>query len=523
MAVFFGELDAIYCLCIEERKSFVIEQAEKLGISDKLQIFKAYTPNDEIIQQHITNHLVYPIATNNPIYIASSLGMKEIMLDIIKNKHNFAMIMEDDVLFLENMIAHGNKWLKKDVIKKYFDITKPYNLYLQSSIPENKYYYKSKFPNGGIINNNAIKRSVRYGEPICILNHLTCSLLVKYLYPIIAAFDEYKYKIRHIFNIQHGILVPYICRELSANFNKFDISKLTQSFVRTHNVALTKTIKQPLLASTFYLKIMPSLENIFFYLMKSINPELNIVINSQSFRENTMGYYMGGYCDILDNNYVIGSTISDRIKFKNHPSFIVSVRGKKSVDIVEKKFKFKPIIADLLLLMAKYNPKDVSRDYKYCFIYEKNLKVIFQNSDDTYLFINPLYVDANTLVDQITKCGYVITDNISYITIANSYGIPGIYSTISGDTIDECKKESAEDYYSNITNAIVDPIILECEDDTIIVDEQVSNKIINFVQPVLPIKQNILDEILKFIPFAANVDPKTIVLMMINYAQILDR
>src|SRR5438309_1865046 len=144
MAKFFDEMDAIYCLCIKERKNFVMEQATKLGIADRLKIYDAFTPNSNEVINVVNNHLVYPILANNLVHIASALGMKKIMHDIVEHKYNFAMIMEDDVIFLEDMLAYGNTWLNRESIEKHFDVNKPYNLYLLSDKVEHFYGKQAK-------------------------------------------------------------------------------------------------------------------------------------------------------------------------------------------------------------------------------------------------------------------------------------------------------------------------------------------------------------------------------------------
>lgn len=489
---FFDEIDMIYCLCIPERKKFVTEQIQRLNISSKVKIIDAYTPTSPIVNETITNHMVLCIHTNNPIHVSSSLGIREIMIDIVKNKYNYALIMEDDVIFLDDMMEHGNKWIKKSIINEYFEVEKPYILYLQSSKPPEIYYNKIKKPNGGIC-----YKHVRYGEPIYIINHSFCSLLLKHIFPITAPFDEYKHVIKMNYQVKEAILVPYICRELSANYFKYDTSKLNYSFVRT--IKLNKeNIHQINGKSPFYLSTNSNHQKLFAYIIKCINPNINTILNDPYKPSNIIHYSIGDYVSTLGNNYIISGTIDQNINYINNPTFIISVRGKKSFNIIKNKFGFDPIIGDVLLLFNKFVNRNRIITQKYCFIYDKkDLKIV---CNDKFKMIDPSNTEIITIINIIASSEYVVTDNINYITVGNSYSVPGIYATLT-DTINDYYDAIAMDYYSNITDQKIEPIKLQCQNDTITINNDIDHKIKKFIQPILPIKNTMIMQLYDIMPF----------------------
>ncbi|XWV24936.1 putative ORFan [Tupanvirus deep ocean] len=494
MANFFDEIDMVYCLCIEQRKPFVINQFNKLGIMHKSKIIDAYTPASTVVMKTITDHCVYPIYTNNPIMVACSLGVRDIMIDIVKNKYNYAMVMEDDVVFLENMFEHGNKWITKLTISKHFNMIKPYVLYLQSSFQQE--IFTKNNPIGGIMN-----ASIRYGEPAYITNHIACSLLLKHLLPITSPFDEYKFVIKKYYRFQEAILVPYICRELSKNAFHYDTTALNHNFVRSGRTK-KETVFNIMRKNNFYVSTNESIgyQKIISHLIKCINPSINIVINDTTISNNMMHYCVGRVENTLQNNYVISGTFSN-INVAKNPAFIVSVRGKNSYDILFKRFHIKPLIGDILSLYSKYNPRSKNVQNKYCFIYDyASLKIL---CDDKCIFINPCDADIDLLLNAICSSEYVVSDNINYISIANSYRVPGIYA-IYKPSIDSYYDIIAKDYYSNFTKNPVNPIIISCVDNTLIIDEKFINQTNTFIKPVPTINPKHLENLVDVLPFNFN-------------------
>jgi len=476
MAHFFDELDAVYCLCIEERKQFVIKQATKLNIFNKLVIIDADTPNSDAVDEIITNHRFFPILGNSTIYIAATLGLQKIMIDIVKNKLEFAMILEDDVLFLESMFDFANKTITKNNIRKHFDTNLPYNLYLISTIHENTFANQT-----GIIH-----QYINYGQPAYILNHHLCSLLLNNLYPITGPVDDYKNAIERKYQVQCGILVPYICRELSANFFNFDTSELSFKFKRTH---CWNNAKKIVLSKQIYVDANAWHRN----LILSINPDLNLSFDKIKSHDTIMKYSFGTLVEVLNNSYICSCTIDNNIEYCRE-SFIFSVKGKRSAEIINKKFGFSPIVADYLLLMSLYLKKERLIRYQYCFIYDDaDFGIV---SDTSFQLIK--LSDINVILDAIVSSNFVISDNTDYITIGNSYGIPGVYAVVGNSAK---YAEIAADYYSNITSENVEPISLNVTNQLVSIDSDVCDRFSNFIQPVLPIAKNTFDDLLDVFPF----------------------
>lgn len=494
MANFFEEIDIVYCLSIPQRKEFVLSQVTRLGISHKIKIVDAYTQFSPIVKNILDNHYVYPIYTDNPTMVACTLGVREIMMDIVKNKYNYAMVVEDDVIFLDEMISHGTKWLTKTNIGKYFKLTHPYVLYLQSNAVESKYYDKTK-SDGGII-----LKPIRYGEPAYITNHIACNLLLKHIFPITSPFDEYKNLVKSRYKIQQGILVPYICRELSGNYFKFNSSKLNCKFVRTLRIN-TASIYEHYANINYYLQINDTngYGKLITFLLSKINPRIKPIINSSKIPSNIMSYHIGTVVDTICNNYVINGSFSDNINCINRNTFIVSVRGKKSFNLIKTKYNFATVIGDILLLYNKYVPKAIINKHKYCLIYNTNLTVKLLPSNQI-IHVNPVTANVDTILDAISSSQYVLSNDINYITIANSYGIRGVYVSIDSN-ISKYHEIIAADYYSNIINCDVKPILLKVIDSNIIIDDKTELDIGKYFQPVLPVHNTTINNLINIVPF----------------------
>lgn len=491
MANFFDDADIVYCLCIEERKDFVIDQFKKLGYTHKLKIFDAYTPDSDIVKQTIINHRVYPIYTNNPVSIACSLGIQHIMIDIVQNEYNFAYVIEDDVIFLEKMLEHGNKWLTKNVISKTFDINKPYVLYLQSTAHENSFYRKGKLREG------IVKTSVRYGEPAYITNHVACSLLLRHFFMITSPFDEYKFVIKNHYNIQEGILIPYICRELSYNIFGYDSSALKCKFTRS-GTTKKNTVFDIFAGNVFNVTTDENIgiQKIMLRLIEQINPSIKIVINDKNI--DKMIYCMGKHELNLNGGYYISCTFSDNVCKGNNSSFIISVRGKKSQNIVFKKFGIKTYIGDVLSLYSKYNPKSKNIINKYCFIFENAVSQIV--SEHRCVYINPNSSSINIILETMCSSQYVVSNNINYLSIAKSYDIFGIYASINS-IIDVDNDIIAQDYFSNFTDNRVNPVNITLDKNIIFIDQEFIKSCNNFLQPINFIDNENLNTMLDIIPF----------------------
>lgn len=496
MSHFFRNLDKIYCLCIEERKKFVIDQFTKLNVMDKIFIIDAYRPNSSFVDETIQNHLVYTVHTDNLVSIACTLGIREILLDIIKNKYQYAMVIEDDVLFLENMFVHANKWLNPDTISKYINTSKPYVLYLQSSINE-KTYYNPKKSAGGIF-----LSKIRYGEPAYITNFHACTLLLKYMFPITSQYDEYKHIIKSRFNIQEAILVPYICRELSGNYFNYNTLSLDYSFERNFKVNYNSLFNK-LSGSTYYLNTSQILHHndLISFLISGINPIIKYLFQ-KPHDAHTMYYSICNHETSIGNNYLLSASFNDDIEVINNNAFIISVRGLNSYNTILKKFGIKTFIGDILLLFSRFYPKKINVIYKYCFIFNMDEVKIICN--DTYIFINPCKIKIDIIIQSICNSNFVITNDINYISISNSYSIKGIYASPYPNINDEFNIISS-DYYSNITSQKIEPLNLNCQNNIITIDYETEHKINNFIQPTLPIKHGIIEQLLDIIPFRFNL------------------
>ncbi|XWV26192.1 putative orfan [Tupanvirus soda lake] len=499
MATFFNELDMIYCLCIPSRKEFVTTQINKLGITTKVKIIDAYTPESSSVKDVIKNHLIYTIYTANPSVIACNLGIKKIMHDVVEHKYNYVLIMEDDVIFIENMFNHANKWITKKVISQYFNMEKPYVLHLQSNLPEKTFY------NNNVSTEGIIRTPIRYGEPAYITNYYACELFLKHFYPITAPFDDYKHAIKQHYSIQQGILVPYICRELSGNYFGYDIRSTGYTFNRTlKNKQIT--IFSTLLKEKFYVNMTEKngLDKMIQFLLKKMNPNVNWIFNSKEIPVDTMSYSIGQQETVLKNSYIIGGSINTNITNGNKPFFVISVRGVKSYDIIRKKYKLLPVVGDFLSMYNFYYPKKVNTIYKYCFIYETILNI---DCSDKFIFVNPINSDVEKIVNAICNSQYVITNDISYITIANSYAVYGVYATLN-EPIDKYFEIIAADYYSNFTKINVNPINIKSTNNNIVIDNNFGLEVSKFPQPTLPISNMIIKVLRNVLPFSFNYHTK---------------
>lgn len=486
MATFLNEIDMIYCLCIPDRKEFVVNQFTKLGFSHKLKIIDAFTPNSSHTLDIVNNHFVYPIYTNNMFHVANTLGLIKIMNDIVLNKFNYAMIIEDDVIFLEEMFSVANKWINKETISRVFNINKPYTLYLQSTKPESFYQPAINDPT----KTGIVHTQIKYGEPASLINYIACELLLKHMLPITSPFDECKFMIKRRYKIQQGILVPYICRELSKNAFSYNTKTLGFTFKRSASNN-NKTIYDLLKKTIFHI----TTENDLLYqiivtcLIKCINPDINIIINGD--KQNSMEYNIGKKIQVFNNSYLIGSTITESTPFTNN-SFIISVRGQNSYNIIMKKIKMASIIGDFLLLFSKFYKKDKLINYKYCFIYDKKVQI---KCDDKYIVINPNKTDIMALIDTMCQAEYIITDNISFVTIAHSYSINAVLAYLKINQ----KDIICDDYYSAF-GIVITPLIF-CHGDEIELNKELTSIINEFAQPQPLMIQNIQDKLADVIPF----------------------
>ena len=130
---------------------------------------------------------------------------------------------------------------------------------------------------------------------------------------------------------------------------------------------------------------------------------------------------------------------------------------------------------------------------------KSNLNIICA---EPYIHINPNTAGVNDSLDAICSSQYVVSEDINYITIGNSYAIAGIFATLTKD-ISKYHKIISEDYYSNISNETVEPIKLNYTNNYLVINTEFSNQVNNFIQPVLPIDQNIIKKLVDIIPFTA--------------------
>lgn len=446
MTSFFKQLDAIYCLCLPQRRPFVEQQFATLGILNIVTIIDAFQPSSTNVIETISNNLVYPVYINSTALVACTLGVQKIMQDIVSNKYNYAMVMEDDVVFLPELLQHANTYITKLNINKMFDITKPYNIYLQSTKPP--YHYSGK--------NGLIRAKVRYGEPIYITNHIACSILLQHIYPITVAFDEYKFIVKQKYNFQEAILLPYVCRELSHNIFRFNTSQLNTNTVFTRaNQMVCTSVTQQMTNNKFTIHISDN-DIITKKLLQQIsnNLEFSDTTNNQTNIIHRIGEYVS---DI--KGYLIGTTISSNSTISDFKSFIISVRGRKSQLVVQNKFNISPIIGDILLLYSRFFKFGDNILYKYCLIYNKTIIC----TDSNCIVINTLKMDMNEILQYISCSKYIVTDDIRYIIIANSYMRQGILATFNDTKITDNESEIIQDYCSNTYIQNLKPIIINLD------------------------------------------------------------
>ena len=467
MANFLGELDAIYCLCMEPRKNFVINQFTNLGYMHKIKIIKAFVPEDPICKETINNHLVYPVYTNNLFHIVCTLGLVKILEDIVVNKYDYVMFIEDDVIFLDKMFEFANQWINKSVISKHFDITKPYTLYLQSSKSEESY----KTTNKGIN-----KCHVDYGEPASIFNYKLAELLLKHIYPITAPFDDFKIALRKKYKVQEGLLIPYVCRELSKNYYRYDVKELGCQFIRSVDVKRNDSIFSILAKSTFY--IAPSVNDMYqrmaLYLIHLINPQIKLVLGAPpgGIRSYSVGNVLDSGLNVVPG-YIFSCTLADTLLEKKN-CFLISVRGNKSGAIAKKKWGINPVVGEFLWLFSRFCKMKLNTKRIYCFLFKASFKI---NCDEQFEIINPLSVDIPLLLNNICSSEYVITDDLSLIAVAHSYGVKAVLATLDGK-LDG--KSMIEDYYSGVNN--FNPLNLNCKDNLVIINDNLKLQIRNFFQ-----------------------------------------
>jgi hypothetical protein len=479
MVAFSKELDKIYCLSIPDRRDFTYAYFTKLGIIDRIHIMEAYTPDSSHTISTISKNLIFPIYMENTANISNYLGIVEIMKDIVRNKYEYAMIMEDDVIFLKEYFHIGNRWLTKAAISSKINTTRPYCLYLQSNTAD-KNIGSDNFPNG-----NIVMRSVKYGEPVCIVNYQLCELLLKYAFPITSPFDEYKNEIKQKFGVQQAILIPYICRELSHNSYKYDMKKLGFTFRKSLGTGKSIFLQYPNIVFNLTLGIDVNYQRLVKHLVNAINPNISVGTNNL---DNESMKFNFDRATSLSNTYIAGGTVSDNITWHDK-SFIISVRGKKSCDVINRKFKFTPIIGDFLLLYHRFVKFDVIKKYEICFILNNNITVNNYNS-----CMNYTTTDVDDQLQAINMSQHVVTDNIYYVIISHSYGIPATLVTLNPTNIrDRC---IIDDYYSTFHTGQINPIILQT-----ILHPMETSIIKKFPQPILPYSSEYIDTLVDICPF----------------------
>lgn len=453
MQNFFQEIDKIYILSIPKRKDFLMEQIAKNNIQSKVEIINAYTPDHPIVNEIIKKHYVYEILVDNPASVACTLGVRDIMIDIVKNKYKYAMVLEDDVVFPEEYFNIANKWITKENINKHFNIDQPYVLYLQSYHPQRKYIKKKGF-------NGILYRHIMYGEPAYITNDIACQKLLKHLYPITSPFDEYKNVIKKYFNIKQGILIPYICRELSANQYNFDLSRVNFKFERSLRTKYISTL-QLVKTAEFNYTTTSYMDDLTLFLLNKINSNLKYSTTNSANSEDIMKYSIGEYKLELCNEYIISGTFDYGTQYINNNVYIISVRGKLSQLILKERFGLNvEEVYDIFIFYSHFNPKKLNPIYEYCFIYDYAI----QCNNKNYIFSDYTKDLADEIVDKIICSKCVVSDNCRFITIANSYGIKGIYAHLD-KPISKTNEIIAADHYSNINlDTKIKPIKIDIND-----------------------------------------------------------
>jgi GR25 family glycosyltransferase involved in LPS biosynthesis len=418
MAEFMNQIDRIYCLCIESRKKFIIDQFTNLGMLHKLELINAYTPTSPVIDQLIDKQLIYPVYTSNPTTIACGMGIWYIMKQIVERKQKYAMVIEDDVIFPENEFETANRWINPSSINANFDVTKPYVLFLQSSVKQATY--------GNV--EGIVKADVRYGEPAYLTNDVACQILLEHFFPITSPFDEYKINIRKIYHFQVGILIPYVCRELSANYNGFNLQSINTQFVRTAHVAkadISSRIREKPIHANY--RCYP-----FF---PEILARHGMKINTTPRPVDGMEYDIGGCIDRI-SGYLIGSTIRPT-RSVSTPFYAIGVRGKISKDI-----------------MAYYGISTYAFDFGWTLsqIYPIGItgtktSLITRESIEGGVCIDNFTLDM--LLSLIGSSSRIITDQIDVLAIAHGYGKKVLFAVENPANIDEDLRLMIEDYHSN--------------------------------------------------------------------------
>lgn len=437
MQPFLDQMDAIYCLCLPQRKSFVLKEAERLGIDAKIIIVDAFTCDSLAVSEVIKNHQCYPILSTKIASIACTLGIQYIMQQIVKDKHTFAMILEDDVYFPDHLLKIANTHINRTNIAAHFDVTLPYNLYLQSAVSESSY----KASGEGIV-----AAKVTYGEPAYITNHQACSLLLRYLFPITAPFDEYKKQIKQKCVFNEAIIIPYPCRELSANCHRHSAHF---TFVREIKQS-PHTLQSIMNVSSLCIDTPKSSNLLLQTLVSLINPTIKCVNHSTNHQ---MIYSINQWEKTSNNRYLLGATLTDLQL--THPAFIISVRGAQSASYVYQKYQFYPPIGNILSLYRKFLtfPKKVKIDCLFIYSHEVKIKC-----DCSSFIINLQTSTIPQIIENICQTRYVITDLADYVTLAHSYGIKTVYAVFQN--IDLTRHLLMVDYYSTF-NYVIEPLILK--------------------------------------------------------------
>lgn len=483
MQPFLKEVDIIYCLTIPSRRLFVEEQIIKLNIQSKIKIIDAFTQDSDLVKNIINNNYVYPIYIKNDISVACSLGVYKILENIVTNKYNYAMVIEDDVLFLENRFDIANKWISKKIISTEFDINKPYVLHLISTVPESNYIRPAT--------KDGIKKiQVLYGEPAYITNYHACELLLKYFYPITAPFDDYKRAVKLKFAIQQGILFPYICKELSANYTKFITN---YKFVRS--LQSTTSIFKSIGDIKFYLNIAGEKiqKDLTVKLIKHLFPSINIILADNNQFNDKMVCCINGLHSSIKNKYLIGCTLNDILDVQQ-PSFIISVNGKKSKKIIDK-YNIDPYVGNILAYYSVIYPITTSKIYNICFVFDTDINV---KQSTSYIYINIKKISVDELISYITKTEYVVSDIADILVIAHSYNCKIVYGLFS---INHQKDIIMQDYLSNYINGKIESIKLTTDCGFIHLNKDKENEISTYPQPEIPINYDSIKVIINNLPF----------------------
>ena len=107
-------IEKVYCVSLKDeihRRKMMKEQLDNL-FPNKYIFIDATTINSSIVPESINNLMSYGTNINSVSQVAINYSHLECMIDIYKNKYNYAIVIEDDIRIINNFENLLNTYFK---------------------------------------------------------------------------------------------------------------------------------------------------------------------------------------------------------------------------------------------------------------------------------------------------------------------------------------------------------------------------------------------------------------------------